>query len=467
MDRLYLIRRKLETFVGPMTMLQLKESFQRMEFGLQDEIAGHCGRWVTLENRKALQGTYPEIFTVFHPGIMDPWVETGATKKIATSSKKIKKKPVEPVPSEAKSSKLAVVFLLFGFVAGGIAVFLTQAPSINMISISSLFSTLISTGPKIEEIHLFFTQGDLPGYTAYIEKHKEKILKDVALNKTKESLWMPYLRFYAFQARGEVQGLTSKQLRGAGAYTAPADCGVDVWKKNWIASKDQWADLIHGKKLGKANWGRLLAWDPHWIKRRRVAGWIEPPNYHGACIYMAYLAFEEVIGENGFMTAYKASEESADEVVASIRGRLGWLSYVVNRTPTFNGTLSGRNQEGFLSPSYWTCLEASASFVELDSCKRGYTPTLPLWISFEDDRLAQNLIRLTIKDKKKVPTEIMEKLEAIRPNISPTDHFTRFDVRTELNYLDQLIKNKGDVIKSMPKVSPENDSVDFTADFSN
>jgi hypothetical protein len=467
MERLYLIRRKLETFVGPLTLSQLKDCFQRMEFGLQDEVAGHCGRWITLENRKGLHGTYPEIFTLLNPGVMDPWVESGNPKKLAPAVKKNNIKKVASVRSEPKSSKLAIVFLLFGMIAGGIAVYLTQGGIQNSASISALISSLISSGPKIDEIQVFFKQGDRPGYTGYIEKHREKILKDVAQSKGKESAWMPYLRFYAFQGRGEIQGLTSKQLRGAGSYTAPSDCAIDIWKKNWSSSKEQWADIMQGGKLVKTSWGRLLAWDPHWIKRRRSAGWMEPLNFHGGCIYMAYLAFGEVVSENGFMAAYKAIEPTAEDVVTAIRGRLGWLSFVVNRTPLENGPLGGHSPDGLSSLTFWTCLEAAATYTELDSCKRGYTSTLPIWLSFEEDRVGQNLIRLTIKDKKKVSPEILELLEAKRPNLSPTDHFTRFDVRTELSYLDQLLKNKGDVLKSIPKATTENESVDFSADFPN
>jgi len=41
-----------------------------MELGLQDEVAGHCGSWVVLENFKDLKKNYPEIAEVVSPHLL-------------------------------------------------------------------------------------------------------------------------------------------------------------------------------------------------------------------------------------------------------------------------------------------------------------------------------------------------------------------------------------------------------------
>jgi|TARA_B100001971_G_C18254002_1_gene580499 hypothetical protein len=67
---LYLIRRNFESFVGPLSYKEFNEAYQRMELGLQDEVAGHCGSWVVLENFKDLKKNYPEIAEVVSPHLL-------------------------------------------------------------------------------------------------------------------------------------------------------------------------------------------------------------------------------------------------------------------------------------------------------------------------------------------------------------------------------------------------------------
>ena len=73
MAKLYLIRRNLESFLGPLTLEELKKSYQRMEFGLQDEVAGSYGRWIAFDDLDRIQDHYPELTPVIRETMLGGW----------------------------------------------------------------------------------------------------------------------------------------------------------------------------------------------------------------------------------------------------------------------------------------------------------------------------------------------------------------------------------------------------------
>ena len=61
LERYYLVRRDHREFIGPMVLDEFQDRLQRMEFGLQDEVSGHCGPWVVLDHKEDLTKHYPQI----------------------------------------------------------------------------------------------------------------------------------------------------------------------------------------------------------------------------------------------------------------------------------------------------------------------------------------------------------------------------------------------------------------------
>jgi hypothetical protein len=49
----------MERFLGPYTLKQVKDAYGRMEFGLQDEVAGSLRQWVAFDDFESIRKHYP------------------------------------------------------------------------------------------------------------------------------------------------------------------------------------------------------------------------------------------------------------------------------------------------------------------------------------------------------------------------------------------------------------------------
>lgn len=58
----FLVRRNLTELLGPWDLLELKLHFEKMTFGKQDEISGHCGDWILIEQIQDLRNAYPAVY---------------------------------------------------------------------------------------------------------------------------------------------------------------------------------------------------------------------------------------------------------------------------------------------------------------------------------------------------------------------------------------------------------------------
>ena len=106
MAKLYLIRRNLEGFSGPMSLMELKDAFKRMQFGLSDEVSGHCGPWVTMDNLEKVKKTYPEVARIVYEDLASEWGVSshGDPVPVSENTRQIRKK-------SARGLSLAVTFL--------------------------------------------------------------------------------------------------------------------------------------------------------------------------------------------------------------------------------------------------------------------------------------------------------------------------------------------------------------------
>ena len=135
-----------------------------MEFGKQDEVSGHCGPWVTLENKKDLHAYYPELMNVFYRGVMDPWSEGNDTKKLkahVSGKEKIKSK-------SAPKYKLAMFFLMFFLSTIIIAYSAFKNPESIKIP-----DTLFAKDVDLDVVKDLFGKGDLQGFNSYMAKNKK------------------------------------------------------------------------------------------------------------------------------------------------------------------------------------------------------------------------------------------------------------------------------------------------------
>lgn len=441
MAKLYLVRRKLETFIGPITVEEMKDAFDRMEFGLQDEVCGHLGKWVTLEDHARLKKYYPDLQPIITPGLMNPWQD---------GNKNLQKKEKISKPSRkkfvAKQKSVAFLFLLIAFLTLSAAILLILEPDLSFLDLNS------NEPVQIEKMESLYRTGDPQKVLRYVEKHQATLVDDI-LQNGEASVWLPYVRLYAFRKRGVFQFISQKQLRGKEAIFAPLDCSLEEWKNRWRSDAFEWRQIALAKSLPKKQWGRLLAWDPYWISRRGLKGWIEPSNYYGGCILMAHKAFKEVVEDENFLTPFILKEKKAKLIIKVISSRLKWLSYVANGTD-YPGDITARRD---LDPlSYWTCLEASQTMTELNKCRKSYLIPDNAWKKFEENKKGQSILRLSLSTEGRVSSEIMKALKRYKAKMLKSDNFTRFDMRAELYYLDQIIKfnNKSKALNLVEKKYP-------------
>ena len=72
-DKLYLIRVDMERFIGPLTLREVRESYRRMEFGLQDEIAASNRAWVAFDDLERVKRYYPELVGLIKREMLSGW----------------------------------------------------------------------------------------------------------------------------------------------------------------------------------------------------------------------------------------------------------------------------------------------------------------------------------------------------------------------------------------------------------
>src|SRR4051812_11628672 len=122
MAKLYLIRRNLENFSGPMTLGEMKEAYKRMAFGLQDEVSGHCGPWVSLEDLVRVKKHYPEVARIVNEEMLAGWglSDHSARKIVQEETQKVSVKGT-------RGLGLALTFLVIALVAFVAAVYMASA----------------------------------------------------------------------------------------------------------------------------------------------------------------------------------------------------------------------------------------------------------------------------------------------------------------------------------------------------
>ncbi len=273
MAKLFLIRRNLETFTGPMTLSEMKDAYKRMQFGLQDEVAGHCGPWVSFDNLSDIKKHYPEIARIVNEDMLAGWgVSDHGTRIVNEDTKRI----------DTKSSKgigLALAFLAIALAAFAAAVYMANGAKMSGKSKDE------GDGLTIDQIQGYIEKGDAAGFEDFMNSHMDEMVERTSRPKKAEAQWLPYLRLFAFSHEGQIAGLPAKYLRGSVA-AAPVDCSLKMWRKRWRMSVKNWNEVVVQRKFVRAHWARVLAWDPTWIRRRDNKGWLGNQNYYVGCLTM-------------------------------------------------------------------------------------------------------------------------------------------------------------------------------------
>lgn len=442
--KLYLVRRNLETIYGPMNFEQFKDGFEHMEFGLQDEIASHCSKWVFLENTRVLKRKYPEIHEYVYQNLRT-WSD-GLQNKIYD-----KRSSRYPRRGKSKNLMVAVFIMLAGF--GG-----------YVMHKEGLLSNLPFSRSKtltVSEANRLLKEEKI----SILEEKMKSNIEGILSNKKGSELyaWLPIIRWYAYHKNGELNGVPPQFLKGSSDKISPANCSMTALRDMFFESVPLWKDYLIRRQLVDGNWARLLAWDPHWVKRRIQAGWIKPESYFGACVYMGLRVFAGISNDQEFMARVRSVyKDSSPFFIQTIKNRLSWLSYIINGTAKPNLSFARKPTDLI---SIWSCMENSLQVTELNRCFEYGGGKGPDWRVYTDYRYLFNLIKPLMFDEQTGPSLLSQFDERIFGIIKNFDPYTRTDIRAELNFFKQYFKENGDVYKSLQRVRVEFIDVDLTRSY--
>lgn len=413
MAKLYLIRRNLESFTGPLTLNEMRDAYKRMAFGLQDEVSGHCGPWIAFDDLPAIKKHYPEVARIVNDEMLAGWGVSGAAVRIVNEDTKridVRKQ---------KGLGLAITFLLIAVVAFVAAIYMA-----NNARLSGKFRE-VREDVTIEKLQGFVDRNDFAGLNSILANNLDQVLEKFRKAKKPDPRWLPYLRAYAFSNDGNLPGINPKILRGDNISAAPIDCSLKTWRAQWRASVKNWNEMIVDNKLVRSHWGRLLAWDPHWIRRRAdKKNWPGLNSYYIGCLMMAEKALNELMTD---VTLVSNASDWEKIGITKIKQRLQWM-LDISRSGTSSIPTAPVAEN---SLSLWTCFEAARDVKELAACRSGMTDETDPMSAYNEEKFGWNFARIVFAARGTVPAELQPAITAYSTKLPKVDYFTRLDFRME------------------------------------
>lgn len=418
MSRLYLVRRNLETYIGPLTIAEIKTSYQKMQFGIQDEVCGHCGQWIAFDDVDVLKKHYPELEETVRDTMLGGWGLSEHTGTRLQRSAKHQKQ--QPLSLSAFVTRASIFLALTGIT---LLVFTFAYEKYIQAPINQTVSD-----PNLKRVDHYVQSGDMKSHHAYMKRFLPLITPLVNSKHTQSQLWLPHLRSYAFDTTGLISGIAEDTLRGDVIDGSPERCTSESWGSIWEQTQPDWSLLIQGQIDPRSELNMLL-WDPHWIRRRaNLSAWLHHRNYYAACLMMARKELKKYL--------QKAKSDTSRPGKALL-SRLNWQIASALGKPANHA--QAQKIDSLLAA--FTCTESLNHSSRPEKCTRSFTiPTL--WESHLSRRAAQRnlataLTKLTSKDAAVKPSVIRD----INQTISKIDPLTQQDYGAEKFYLRSLLEN--------------------------
>lgn len=402
-----------------------------MNFGLQDEVCGHCGEWVSFDDLDRIQRHYPELADLVREHMLGGW---GLSDHTGTRLQRSTK------------HQNAAPFSISQFIIR-LSIFLAMT-SVTLLAVTYLYEQYTSSKinedvhPNITAVNRMLGNGDITRYHSYIETYMPLLLPMVTSSSKSYAQWIPHLRRYAFNGTGEIMGLKPKFLRGQGADDAPLNCSMKSWRSRWLSSRPKWADMTAGTVV-KDTAMKTLLWDPHWIRRRsQVAGWVQPMNYHTACLLMAQKSLMFLLTE---LTPYEL------KMAEQFNERLTTLISIINQKERPNIVI--QKHESFL-PTL-NCLDTATKQEQLNQCLVPYQnstkihSTLKLFHVYNEFRIALESL------KSPTNTLITKNFETTTQQIKRINPITGLDYRAELRFINLLQQSRGKLEAAQAELKKE------------
>ena len=432
-EKLYLIRVDMERFIGPVSLREVRDSYRRMEFGLQDEIAASNKEWVAFDDLERVTRVYPELAELIKKEMLSGWGSTEPEPRSLPGAEII-----ESLPRRTFSIILRAI-LLFMIAASVFAtVYVVKEKKTNEVK-------LLFKDPKIIQAMFYFADSYNPYFEAFMYRNRSDINRSMKKNGTYK-LWIPYIRAVAFKSEGRWEGVSFKKLRGKDAMYAPADCSLKTWKTRWQRSRSQWSSFLRGRTLPAQDWAKVLVWDPIYVGQRlEHPGWIEPRNHYEACLKMALKGLEEV------------SNEREDSDAKILMSRLRWN--LSNIEESFD---SSDEHEFQMSGSLWSlsCIEDSDSDDSLSQCQNGVNLSR-VWKRLIKERSQLRRARMILNNNSALRGQVINDLNERLKAIPNRGYLTNFDYRDEIKFYQLVIDNGGKLDEANAKMQKKNSSLQF------
>jgi hypothetical protein len=452
--RLYLVRRDSREFIGPMLIGEFQQRLARMEFGLQDEVSGHCGPWIVLDQKDLLTMHYPEVAALLGDSLPLSWREvTGHAKVI---SRQDTRKDRHKKAGESKSANRKTDVEDF-------SAYLMRRRRHKNFNVAVALGFLVCAGllglwfagkkddlPNPTDIASLASKSDSTEFLNVMGLKVVPFAPRIVKNPKTQATWIPFLRMYAFSTNGAIDGVSSKYLRGDLPTYAPADCSVEVLKRKWRENAAQVALFTQGRVLAKNPWTKLLAMDPNWARRRSAKGWIKPRNYYEACLMAGSMAIRSVALEPGFGADPEDGVNS--ELLATISRRIQSQLEIIN-----SGKTTMAVEKSSLLGSL-TCLDNIQDVAELDRCKVSFDPQIrPLL----DERTALALVRVAVNSSGGAADgRWMSAMNLAATRIMSEDVMSRADLSPESKLIGYLLSGST-VEQAIGKTETDNQEIRF------
>lgn len=430
---LYLVRKDVETFFGPMNSRELQSHLNRMTVGLRDEVSGSCGPWVYLERQDLLADHYPELLPVVRNVVANGWISDSSPFRNEPTAKG------NFVPRGKLENRRRWFSRVFfgGFVLLGVVAWLFSGGG-------ELSSRIVGNDPQVmTTLKAQMTEGNEADFASTFGPLIVGVIDRVNQDPSAMEMWAPYLRAWAFWANprslktgkdsvsgdlamvagsGEIDGVAYKKLRGQAGLAAPADCSVGAWRKRFAEAVSGIDQMDSGTSLPSDHWGHLLAWDPHWIKRRSQVGWTKPINFYQGCLLSAQRALEQI-----------SDSQVNLKTVAKVRDRLHLLNSLIS-----GETLAPKSRK--LRPNsvfgLWSCMDLSANRIELDRCL-GTEWAAMMKLDYNRERFYWSMVRMAMsawrRGDESAWQQVRPDLQSFLGGRNPSDTYTRFDYSGELS----------------------------------
>jgi|GEM_PF-1670945 len=435
MKKHYLIRRKLERFLGPMSLDEVQQGYQRMDFAGQDEICGHCSKWIALDDVVRMRQLYPEVLEVLSTRATGTWNMPGDESSVSLRPAPLK--AANKVSAPRKGLWIpAIIAVAIAAVAGA---FLANNHDVAQRFISDNI-------PVASKAAMLLEQQDYNGFATYMNRHLDAINTRLTKNRSGYNEWIPFIRAQAYLTDGFVPGVKPKFIQGAEKIPAPMDCSVSQWKLRWQEGQSEFDAFVAGTALSRRPWARIVLWDPHWIRRRSdVEGWIIPQNYFAYCLEMAAKAWEQLKNTPERGQPFVAHEAIERRIAAQI-------NILADGTP-----INEIAAEGALKTL--NCLDTASSPQDAASCAKSNMSNE--WqelvtVRYGEANLRTQLARTTSNEDSQI-----QKLNDVLNVAVKFDPYTSFEYAAELRFAKLVLLNQGDQAAAAAKAKKEFPEVSF------